>query len=342
MLTSTTTRVTVRLPTLARTFRKTGGRTVSTVTRASSTETVRSDTRRDADPAWQARASVDAPRATHDPRLASRRARTRGGRRRAFRVSLSSRDTIRLRRSFSFVREVGSRPLSSRLPPSPGRTGRPLGGPGLMSPSLLSPFGASLTSPLSDMEYEMQRMMNGTSPVSFPLLSLAAFGRFAPRPPHRLTALFVPRRRFVPPELVSMRDAVFGHRDTVGRIPDKLDFNCDVLEKKGEFQITADLPGLAKDQVNITVDDDRRLHITAERAARHEEVRNAGTFLVFEAHPEVPVRDRAEGRRRTTRRRKRIHLAPDPEPHLESYPDPISSPLPTPTPTAFPSRRRPR
>ena len=49
--------------------------------------------------------------------------------------------------------------------------GRPLGGPGLMSPSLLSPFGASLTSPLSDMEYEMQRMMNGTSPVSFPLLS---------------------------------------------------------------------------------------------------------------------------------------------------------------------------
>ena len=220
--------------------------------------------------------------------------------------------------------------------------GRPLGGPGLMSPSLLSPFGASLTSPLSDMEYEMQRMMNGTSPVSFPLLSLAAYGRFAPRPPHRLTALFVPRRRFVPPELVSMRDAVFGHRDTVGRIPDKLDFNCDVLEKKGEFQITADLPGLAKDQVNITVDDDRRLHITAERAARHEEVRNAGTFLVFEAHPEVPVRDRAEGRRRTTRRRKRIHLAPDPESHLEPYPDPISSPLPTPTPTAFPSRRRPR
>ena len=115
-----------------------------------------------------------------------------------------------------------------------------------------------------------------------------------------------------------------------------------MLEKKGEFQITADLPGLAKDQVNITVDDDRRLHITAERAARHEEVRNAGTFLVFEVHPEVPVRDRAEGRRRTTRRRKRIHLAPDPEPHLEPYPDPISSPMPTPTPTAFPSRRRPR
>ena len=195
-----------------------------------------------------------------------------------------------------------------------------------MSPSLLSPFGGSLTSPLSDMEYEMQRMMNGASVLAFPLPSLAAFGRFAPSPPHRLTALFVPRRRFVPPELESMRDVVFGHRDTVGRIPDKLDFNCDVLEKKGEFQITADLPGLAKDQVNITVDDDRRLHITAERAARHEEVSNKGTFLVFEAHPEVPVRDRAEGRRPPTRRRER-----------ESKPDPV--PNPNPIPTLFPSRR---
>jgi hypothetical protein len=42
------------------------------------------------------------------------------------------------------------------------------------------------------------------------------------------------------------------------------------------------------DMVSITVDDGRRLHITAERAARHEEVRNKGTFLVYELHPEVP------------------------------------------------------
>ena len=95
MLTSTTTRVTVRLPTLARTFRKTGGRTVSTVTRASSTETVRSDTRRDADPARQARASVDAPRApaTRDSRGSRSAARWPAS-------SVSrfppSRDTIRL------------------------------------------------------------------------------------------------------------------------------------------------------------------------------------------------------------------------------------------------------
>ena len=45
----------------------------------------------------------------------------------------------------------------------------------------------------------------------------------------------------------------------------------DVLEKKREFLITADLPGLSKDVVNVTVDDERRLHITAERAERHEE-----------------------------------------------------------------------
>lgn len=42
--------------------------------------------------------------------------------------------------------------------------------------------------------------------------------------------------------------------------------------------------------VSITVDDDRRLHITAERASRHEEVSNKGTFLVYELHPELPVR----------------------------------------------------
>ena len=87
-----------------------------------------------------------------------------------------------------------------------------------------------------------------------------------------------------------MQDVIFGHPDTVARLPDKLDFNCDILEKKREFVITADLPGLSKDMVNITVDDDRRLHITAERAARHEEVSNKGTFLVYELHPEVPVR----------------------------------------------------
>jgi hypothetical protein len=35
-------------------------------------------------------------------------------------------------------------------------------------------------------------------------------------------------------------------RYAAGRIPEKLDFNCDILEKKGEFLITADLPGLSK------------------------------------------------------------------------------------------------
>ena len=39
---------------------------------------------------------------------------------------------------------------------------RPFRSLGLM-PSLLSPFGGALASPLSDMEYEMNRMVNGAS-----------------------------------------------------------------------------------------------------------------------------------------------------------------------------------
>ena len=68
-----------------------------------------------------------------------------------------------------------------------------------------------------------------------------------------------------------MRDSMFGHPDAVRNLPAKLDFPCDVLEKRKEFLITADLPGLSKDVVIVTVDEDRRLHITAERAERHEE-----------------------------------------------------------------------
>jgi HSP20 family protein len=110
-------------------------------------------------------------------------------------------------------------------------------------------------------------------------------------------ALFVPRRRLFPTPPLPLREtpllgnrvisplgfadltnevsnisqAVFGHPDAVRAFPSKLDFPCDVLEKKREFLVTADLPGLSKDMVNVTVDDDRRLHITAERAERHEE-----------------------------------------------------------------------
>ena len=99
-------------------------------------------------------------------------------------------------------------------------------------------------------------------------------------------ALRVPRRRMYPParffenrfsrvprtaDVAALSNAVFGHPDTVSSFPAKLAFPCDVLEKKREFLITADLPGLSKDVVNVTVDDERRLHITAERAERHEE-----------------------------------------------------------------------
>ena len=66
-----------------------------------------------------------------------------------------------------------------------------------------------------------------------------------PRPQCAATAL---QRRVRPPR-------------SVGSFPAKLAFPCDVLEKKREFLITADLPGLSKDVVNVTVDDERRLHM---------------------------------------------------------------------------------
>ena len=179
---------------------------------------------------------------------------------------------------------------------------RPLGG--LMG---VSPFGLS-SSPLADINYEFNRMlplvdsmMNGASssrshvdifPVyvkdepSGPRLRAgptACLSRFSKSSPS-LEALRVPRRRMYPPlplsfasrfppppDVAALSSAVFGHPDSVGSFPAKLAFPCDVLEKKREFLITADLPGLSKDVVNVTVDDERRLHITAERAERHEE-----------------------------------------------------------------------
>ena len=88
-------------------------------------------------------------------------------------------------------------------------------------------------------------------------------------PPSRFPSRFSRSPRTA--DVASLSSAVFGHPDNVGVFPAKLAFPCDVLEKKWEFLITADLPGLSKDVVNVTVDDERRLHIAAERAERHEE-----------------------------------------------------------------------
>lgn len=88
-------------------------------------------------------------------------------------------------------------------------------------------------------------------------------------PPTRFPSRFSRSPRTA--DVASLSSAVFGHPDNVGVFPAKLAFPCDVLEKKWEFLITADLPGLSKDVVNVTVDDERRLHIAAERAERHEE-----------------------------------------------------------------------
>lgn len=164
---------------------------------------------------------------------------------------------------------------------------RPLGG--LMG---VSPFGLS-SSPLADINYEFNRMlplvdsmMNGASSsrshveIKPVYVARTASEKSSPS----LEALRVPRRRMYPPlplsfasrfppppDVAALSSAVFGHPDSVGSFPAKLAFPCDVLEKKREFLITADLPGLSKDVVNVTVDDERRLHITAERAERHEE-----------------------------------------------------------------------
>lgn len=169
---------------------------------------------------------------------------------------------------------------------------RPLGG--LMG---VSPFGLS-PSPLADINYEFNRMlplvdsmMNGASTyfVRPPAVVHRWFRPVSTRTTRNspsVEALRVPRRRMYPParffenrfsrfprtaDVAALSNAVFGHPDTVGSFPAKLAFPCDVLEKKREFLITADLPGLSKDVVNVTVDDERRLHITAERAERHEE-----------------------------------------------------------------------
>ena len=53
-------------------------------------------------------------------------------------------------------------------------------------------------------------------------------------------------------------------------------------DKRNEYVITADIPGASKDMVEVSVDDDRVLHIVDERADRHEERGGSeadGTFI---------------------------------------------------------------
>ena len=63
----------------------------------------------------------------------------------------------------------------------------------------------------------------------------------------------------------------FGHKDSVGTFPNHLAFPYDIVDKRSEYVITADIPGASKDMVEVSVDDDRVLHIVDERADRHEE-----------------------------------------------------------------------
>ena len=74
----------------------------------------------------------------------------------------------------------------------------------------------------------------------------------------------------------------FGHKDSVGTFPNHLAFPYDIVDKRSEYVITADIPGASKDMVEVSVDDDRVLHIVDERADRHEERGGSeadGTFI---------------------------------------------------------------
>ena len=41
----------------------------------------------------------------------------------------------------------------------------------------------------------------------------------------------------------------FGHKDSVGTFPNHLAFPYDIVDKRSEYVITADIPGASKDMV---------------------------------------------------------------------------------------------
>ena len=98
-----------------------------------------------------------------------------------------------------------------------------------------------------------------------------------PRRPHdpldHPSALRITRRRpsisLYP--LSAMVGVPFGHKDSVGSFPNHLAFPYDIVDKRTEYVITADIPGANRDMVEVSVDEDRVLHVVDERADRHEE-----------------------------------------------------------------------
>lgn len=92
-------------------------------------------------------------------------------------------------------------------------------------------------------------------------------------PLHHPPALRITRRR--PSSSLYPQSAMagvpFGHKDSVGAFPNHLAFPYDIVDKRTEYVITADIPGANRDMVEVSVDEDRVLHIVDERADRHEE-----------------------------------------------------------------------
>jgi len=77
--------------------------------------------------------------------------------------------------------------------------------------------------------------------------------------------------RALGPEFTELFKFPFGHRDMVDSLPKGLDFDIDVMRRGKEYILTAEVPGISKDQVEVTVDAQRVLHIKAQKTEKHEE-----------------------------------------------------------------------
>jgi len=116
-----------------------------------------------------------------------------------------------------------------------------------------------------------------SNPARSTLDSIPPRSNPVPRRPHHPVdnppALRITRRRpsssLYP--LSAMAAVPFGHKDSVGAFPNHLAFPYDIVDKRSEYVITADIPGANRDMVEVSVDEDRVLHIVDERADRHEE-----------------------------------------------------------------------
>jgi HSP20 family protein len=51
----------------------------------------------------------------------------------------------------------------------------------------------------------------------------------------------------------------------------QFDFACDIVEKKDRYTLSGELPGCNVDNVDIKMDKDNNLHVSAHKSTKHEE-----------------------------------------------------------------------